>query len=427
MAAFLIALPLVAQSTGGRIQSFRLQNGLRVLLLENHQHPLIRIQLRALWGSLEINETPPGPGAKGLEMVGNPQSAKPKGQTPLEPLALGMLDLCSVGNRSRGAFSRAVEERGLRLRLSGETDGPVWNLSGGSPEAESAFALLADAVTRPIPQGGDLDALRLRLLHELHERGSQETARSNFLHLLERPDLALEPVTEKSLGQVYLEDLQRAIRATLRPGRAVLAISGDLNLSQARQLAQLNFGTWIEGNEKEATLVPKSSANALVRPPMNVASDHAETIIALPFHAPAEKQRPAQELLSQWLPRSLGPDRCLIHLGAGGWRSLVLTAEGSEESLREALLALKKSGLKAEDLVQGKALWIARRRAMALHPQEQLSFAAKATLLGPQPSEQEIQAVDLGTFNATMQSWLDLDSARVLVFSSNQPPLPKTN
>lgn len=438
LAALLMALPAVAQPVA--VQSFQLPNGLRVLLLENHQQPLIRLQIRAVWAPMEIRETPPGP-----ETKGKVPSPKPRSQTPLEPLALGVLDQCSVGHRNREAFNRAVEERGLSLRLSGGPDGPVWNLSGGSPETESAFLLLADAATRPIPEGGDLDALRVRLIHEIHEQGSQGIARINFLRLLERPDLALEPVTESSLGQIYLEDLQRAIMTTLRPGRAVLAISGDLNLSQARQLAQGNFGTWNEGSDMTAPIAPKSAGSstsatspasstsatgstiALTRPPMVVLSDRVETNIALPFHATDEKQHAAQDLLSLWLPRYLGPNRCQIHPGAAGWRSLILTTEASEASLREDLLAVKKSGLKAKDLEQAKALWIAGRRALTLHPLEQLSFMAKETLLGAEPSEQEIQAVDLATFNTTLQSWLNLDSARVLVFGGNQMPVQKPN
>lgn len=426
MAAFLLMLPAAEQPAAEQpaaVQSFQLRNGLRVLFIENHRHPLIRLQLRSAWAPRETGEPSPGPEAKGKV-----PAQKSEGPMPLEPLALGMLDRCSVGSRSRGAFNRTVEERGLSLRLSGEPDGPVWNLSGGSPEAESAFALLADATTRPIPEGGDLDAQRLHLIHGFHEQGSREIAKSNFLRLLERPDLALEPITEKGLGQIHLEALQQSIMATLRPERAVLAISGDLNLSQARQLAQLNFGTWNEGGDKNA-LPPKPTAGptkALNRPPANVPSDRAETIIALPFKALDGRQQAAQELLSLWLPRRLGPDRCLIHPGAAGWCSLILAVEAPEGTLREELLAVKKSGLDAADLEQAKALWIAGRRALALHPHEQLSLAAKETLLGAGPSEQDIRDVDLATLNSTFQRWLDLDSARVLVFSAELMPGGKT-
>jgi hypothetical protein len=285
--------------------------------------------------------------------------------------------------------------------------------------------LLADAATRPILEGGDLDTLRLRLIHGLREQGIQENARTNFLRLLIRPDLALEPVTESSLGQIYLEDVQNSIKATLRPTGAVLAISGDLNLSQARQLAQVNFGTWGEEIDTKPSPSLKLPTAALKRPPIVVPSDRVETSIALPFRAMDGRQRAAQDLLSHWLPRFLGSDRCLIHSGAAGWRSLILTAEGKEAPLRDELLAIKKSGLKPGDLALAKALWTASRRALALHPQEQLSFAAREALFGAEPTEPEIREVDLATFNATLQSWLDLDSARVLVSGGNQAPVQK--
>lgn len=428
LVAFLMALPLAAQPTAGIVQSFQLPNGLRVLLLEDHQHPMIRLQLRAVWAPAERREAPPS-----RETTGKAPAPEPMAPIPLEPLALRVLDQCSAGNRSRMAFNRAVEERGLSLQLSSGPDGPVWNLSGGSPEAESAFALLADAATRPIPEGGDLDIVRLRLIHELHELGSKESARSNFFRMLERPDLVLEPITEKSLGQAHLEAIQRFIVATLRPSRAVLAISGDLNLSQARQLAQVNFGAWNEANAEAAPVAPTAEAgsngpmSAVLRPPTIVPSDRSETSIALPFRTLDGKQRAAQDLLGLWLPRRLGQHRCLVQPGAMGWRSLVLTTEAPEKSIREELLALKKSGLKAEDLEQSKVLWIAGRRALALHPNDQVSFAAKASLLGAEPSEQEIRELDLATFNETARLWLNLDSALVLVFGGNQRNVPKTN
>ncbi len=423
VAALLMALPLAAQPQGDKaeaVQTFQLQNGLRVLLLENHQHPLIRLQLRAIWAPLERKEARPNP-----EIKENVPKVAPQGPMPLESLALRVLSQCAVGNRSRKAFNRAVEERGLNLQLSGVPDGPVWNLSGGSPEAETAFALLADAAARPIPDGGDLDALRLRLIHDLHEQGIQETARIDFFRQGERPDVALEPITEKNLGQIYLEDLQRSIMMTLRPDRAVLAISGDLNLSQARQLVQLNFGTWNEWSGRPAPITPKPTTTALVSQRVIVAADRPETILALPLGPKDKGQRAARDLLSLWLPRLLGSHRCRIHPGAAGWRSLILTSEASEASLREELLAVKHSGVKARDLEQAKKLWISRYRALALHPQEHLSRTAEATLMGAEPTELEIQNVGLTGINETLRSWLDLDLARVLVLGSEPSRVQK--
>ncbi len=425
MAVLMLVMPLTAHPQDEiqeAVQSFRMQNGLRVLLLEDHQHPMVHLQLRATWAPPGVREMPPA-----SEIKNKLSTPITQGPMALEPLALRLLDRCAVGSRTRQGFNRAVEERGLRLRLSGAPDGPVWNLSGGSPEAELAFSLLADAVMRPIPQGGDLDTLRLNFINDLHEQGSRESARIAFLRQLERPGLALESITEKSLARIYLEDLQRCIGATLRPNRAVLAISGDLTLSQARQMVQLNFGAWNEGSGQPATPPPLLAARPSAFPPTIIPADQLETSLALPFRPADRKQRAAQNLLTLWLPRVLGPDRCRIHPGAAGWRSLVLTAEVPESTLRKELLALKNSRLKAGDLEQPKVLWIAARRAMALHPQEQLSFAASEALLGAEPTEDEIQNVDLATFNETLGAWLDLDSARVLVFSGEASAKPDPN
>ncbi len=398
LAALLLALPSAAQPLP--VQSFQLKNGLRVLLIEDHQHPVIHLQLAAGWG----------------------RSQEPKINACLGPLSLGVLDHCTVGHRSREAFNRAVEERGLALTLSGIPDGLVWNLVAGSPEAESAFALLADAVSRPFIVGGDLDDQRVRLIQEIQEKTPRDRARTTFLRQLERPDLTLEAVTEMALRHIFIEELQGFIQETLRPRRAVLAISGDLTLTQARQLTQLNFGTWAEGGDSTIQPTPE----ALATPPIVAASDVKETSLALPFRAADAPQRAALDLLRIWLPRRLGVDRCIVHPGAAGWCSLILTTPSPTSVEKEELRALRNSGLSAKDLEQAKALWHAQDRALGLRPLERLTATTMSALLGEASSEKDIQAVNLIGLNATLRAWLNFNVARELVLGG-EPIHPPQN
>ncbi len=410
--AIVAALPGLAQPTAP--QAFQLKNGLRVILVEDHDHPSIHLQLSTSW--------PVGPELRRKARLG--------------PLVLRLLDHCPAGHRTREAFNRAVEERGLKLSLSDTPDGPTWDLYGGSAEIESAFGLLADSVCRPFVQGSDLEDQRVRFFHAIHTRTPREAAQTTFMSFLDRPDLPTEPITEIKLSQIYLDDVQDFIGETLRPGRGVLAISGDLNLNQARQLVQTHFGTWPEGQVS----APLPVGDALPRPPVVSLSDLPSTTLALPFHPSTLSQRASMELLGLWLPRRLGEERCHIYLGAADWCSLLLLSAvvvpalgpaaptppaAPAEALKAELRALRVSGLGATDLDQARQLWIAHRHSLWLRPSVRLSLLSKEALRQQTLDESDITSLDLAAFNATLLAWLNVDGARELSLVTQLPPPPQ--
>ena len=88
------AATLVAQAqTPARMQSFVLPNGLRVVHLEDHEHPLVRVQLRF---QLRPSDTPPG-------------------QQGLSALALELLHHSPAGDLKPEAFDRSLTTSGISL------------------------------------------------------------------------------------------------------------------------------------------------------------------------------------------------------------------------------------------------------------------------------------------------------------------------
>ena len=384
-------IPVFAQPSG--IQSFQLPNGLRVVLLENHERSLLRLQLMATW-------------------IPWPQL---KAQAGVIPLSVRVLEHCGAGGRSHAAFCRDIEERGLRLRFSTTADGPVWTLQGSSTEAEAAFAFMADATARTLSDEGGIEAQRMRFGQEIDDRSTPENARITFLSALDHPDQPIQAITTRGLSKIFLEDVQIFIHETLRPPRAVLAISGDVGLAQARQLALLNFGAWGDA-EAKAMKTPDSASQppALPWPIMTAPADERETLLALPFRSADGSSRAAAVLLGLLLPRKIKSGTAWIQAGADRWISLVVSSGDPVPTLQKELQSLKEAGLDSKDLEQSKLLWRAQNQARGSHPERLQLKAAIDALLGPEPGQEEIKEVGLAAFNATLRAWLKIDEARIL-------------
>ena len=124
LALLAAAAPLLGQA---RVQRFTLPNGLRVLHLEDHEHPLVRMRLH-----LRIE---PGDGM-GLQS-----------QAAALLLALNLADTADLKAEE---LDRLFEEAGIQVRAAPDPEGFSWRLVCRSRDQERAMGLLADRVLRTL-------------------------------------------------------------------------------------------------------------------------------------------------------------------------------------------------------------------------------------------------------------------------------------
>lgn len=354
--ALTLAIQLQAQAPL-RTQAFSLPNGLRVVLLEDHERPLVRARLHLLLDR-----------ASGALRPG------------LGPLALRMLEHSDAGNLKAEDFHQLLAGAGIELMPSLRADGLAWDLVARSRDQDLALGMLADRVLRPIFDPSILEAQRLACWREVERT---EAASSQLkLPLAPEPNWTLQAPTLDGLAAITYEDLLAFHTRMSRPDRAVLLLHGDLGREQARRLVFQTFGTW--------TALPVPVAPAAPLSP--VPSPEAGALLALLL--------PGDPALLPVRFQMEGP-RPMATLDVGAPGPVAATA-----LMLERLQALRRRGFTEADLHRARAAWSAGRALVALHPEALLDQAlAEARESAATPARME--ALTIEALNGELQRWLD--------------------
>lgn len=403
LACLAAALSLQAQPS---IQRFTLPNGLQVLHLEDHEHPLVRARLHL---RLEPTDTPTG-------RQGLPQ------------LILRMLGDSDTADLKAEGFNRLLEDSGIQLLPSLEPDGLAWRLVARSRDQDRALGLLADRLLRTVFDPSVLEAQRMACWR-------QEERQEAPPHVRLRQALAQAPgsrPTLASLGAITLEDLLSFRARVFRPDRAVLVLHGDLGLEQAKRLVLLNLGSWTAPEPTPVVNPPKAGAPTqppaplegpprIPAPGMNL---RLQAVVTRPDTLAAE----AAGLLGLLIPgdATLFPvniameDGCLVatldaEAGASGPSVWSMFQGRLETFLRR--------GFTQTDLDRARIAWLAGRSLDSLHPEAQLD-SALAEAMGRGISGDRMKAMSLDALNAALRRWLD--PARIRIGAAGDPATLKT-
>jgi predicted Zn-dependent peptidase len=379
LALLATALSIQAQP---RIQKFTFPNGLQMVLLEEHERPLVRAEL---FLRIEALDTPPG--RQGLPL-----------------LLLRMLAHSDAADLKSEALDNRQEDSGIWVQPSPAPGGLVWRLVAQSRDQDRALGLLADRVLRSEFEPATLEVQRLACWQEVARGEASPEARL-------RSALGQDPgssPTPASLGAITFQDLILFRRRVLRPDRAVLLFHGDLGMEQAKRLALLNLGSWSGPAEAppEAPASPPTPPN-LVRIPREGGPLRVQALAPKPGTLDPE----AVGLLGLLIPGdgALAPvqvtcelDGLVATLEGGGGRS------GAEtwSLLHSRLAALRQRGFTQADLDRARAAWTARRSLDSLHPEAQME-AALAEVRGRGVSLERLRALSLDRLNECLRVWLD--------------------
>lgn len=378
LACLLLAAPAFAQGPAQAPQRFALPNGLQALLFEDHEEPLIRVQLR-----LELD----------------PPSEEP--QAGMRRLGFGLLEQGGSGHRSRAAFDQAQDALGIRIQQQVSPGAATWSFMARSRDQDLAMNLLADLVLHPVFDGAAMEKARAQAWGQLQDAGAADSALRRFQASLDGEALP----EEKDLARFGFADLGRWHRRSFHPDRATLAVSGDLDLEQAKQLLTLAFGAWTEDVDPAHLTKPPAPGQG---PFLAVqAGVPTELRVGLAWSA---EDRAARALLLPWLRGRLAAqdiealgdeDAFALRLRAGvGSSATALSARADA-----ALKAIGDAGLGQGDLDR----ILAQRRAdltlLGLHPEQRMEAA-----LDPARGE---TALGLDAANAALRRWIEAANRRV--------------
>lgn len=342
------------------VQEFELPNGLRVLLLENHERPLVRLEMRAPWNPAE---------------------------EPLGGVLAEMLKTGGAGSLKREAFLRFLEDRALRFTFSLRPRAFAWSVLADSQGQDGAFESLAMALTRPELDGNVLETRREGYGKAFRERTPRMKAEERFLRRCGDPSRSLFP-PEASLGRLELRDILLLARRILRPDKSVLLIQGDMNLPQAKQLAALHLGAWAASDSGSGPVVAPeitSSTRAwMVR--------DAGGTVQIKVGSADRPLTGARLDLCAWLverelassPQSLVKAQWRSFEN-GAWMLEARSSPGVPTSeavgtVQKLLARLREMRVDTSGLTAARRALEMERRTRALHPEQEASFLAERAL-----------------------------------------------
>ncbi|HJQ54767.1 MAG TPA: pitrilysin family protein [Gemmatimonadaceae bacterium] len=207
----------------------QLANGLKLLIVEQHELPLADFVL----------------------LVGSGSTADPAGKPGIANLTSQML---REGTTTRKSLEIADQIAFLGINLSPNSSWESSTLSLHTPTAQldSALALFADVALHPSFPANEFDRIKKTRLTELLQLRDQGPAIANLAfpaiiygsaHPYGIPSIG----TEASVESLTPADLQTYYQANFKPNNSTLIIVGDVNAAQIEQKINSLFGSWQPG------------------------------------------------------------------------------------------------------------------------------------------------------------------------------------
>jgi len=275
------------------IQEARLDNGLRVLLIEAHQVPMVAMQLNVVAGSRFDARGREG-SAMMLATMLTDHTAKHAHEAWNRLLDQDAIKLGSDVDVDRLSLSLTVLREALAPGLDAFAEAllqPGWNKKRFASLQQDAVAAARKAKEEPGVIAGEASRA---LLFGTHPYGHRAAG------------------TPESLRHVTLPDLQQLYRRQVRPAGAVLAVSGDITMQELLGYLKPRLGAW-QGRPQQALYEIANPAVVQGRR-KDVAMRTTQTLVQLVRLGPA---RNAEDFFPVFVLNHI--------LGGGGFGSKLMT------------------------------------------------------------------------------------------------------
>jgi zinc protease len=207
-------------------KSFKLDNGLTVLLVEQHHLPLVASRIVTLNGSDANPVDKPG-------------------------LASFTTQLLPEGTEKRGALQVADDaaQIGSSVRTFTISDDSIVAIRTLKPNIDAALDLLSDVVLYPKFDGKEVERIRKQRETDILQIQDDPTQLAIGVLLKSvygpaHPYGYRDDGTTEANRLITAEDLRKMWQGGFGPGNSALVLTGDLTPAEARALAEKYFGNW---------------------------------------------------------------------------------------------------------------------------------------------------------------------------------------
>jgi len=208
------------------ITTRQLPNGLKLMIVEQHELPLADFVL----------------------LVGSGSTADPASKPGIANLVSAML---REGTTTRKSLEIAdqIAFLGIRLFPTSSWESSTLSLHTPTAQLDSALALFADVALHPSFPANEFERVRKTQLTELLQLRDQGAAIASIafpaiIYGSAHPYGAPAQGTEASVKALTTGDLQSYYQANFRPNNATLIVVGDVTPAQVEQKINALFGGW---------------------------------------------------------------------------------------------------------------------------------------------------------------------------------------
>ena len=223
-----------------------LANGLKVVVVENHEVPFVSVSLRLRPGAYTEGELPTGSAAMAAAMITRGTLLK-----------------------DAEALAAELEAHGISLSADVDHDGGAVSMSSVRGEFERSLQLLSEVVQLPAFDADEFDTLRKQMMVGLaiSEKDPSTMADRRFAAELwgEHPYAHPAAGTSDDLAALDVGPLADWWAARVRPESAVLYVAGDVTPDEAWALAEETLGSWEVPGDSQDVRVPVAAPPGATR------------------------------------------------------------------------------------------------------------------------------------------------------------------
>lgn len=252
-----------------KYEEVKLKNGMRLLIIEDHEQPTISFRMQLTPGSTADGDKP------GLAEI--------------------TLNLLPKGTSSRSALdiAKALDGIGASISVSAAGDAMSVSASGLKKHLETILGIYADVLMNPTFTPDEVEKMRAQAIegvrYEKSESGQLVQALARKVVYGDNHPYALK-ASEESLKSIAVEDIKKFHATYFKPNNAYLAIVGDVTKGEVVPMLEKAFSNWKSGstpNVKLPPVKPMPKGVYFIERPASVQSSFVVTGPTVPFNDPS--------------------------------------------------------------------------------------------------------------------------------------------
>jgi zinc protease len=223
-------LPPPAKLNLPPIQQIELSNGMKVVLMEKHEVPLIQLNVVIKAGTAN----------------------DPDGKTGLASMVMAML-MEGAGGLSSLNLADSIDFLGAAINTGADYHTSIVSLNTPASKFDNALVYLTDIIVNPDFPVVELDRMKKERLTRIMQWHDEPTAiASNAFnellfgkqHVYGRPSIG----SEKSINNISINDLKEFHNTYFNAENSFIAAVGDISKDELQTKLEQKFGTWKKGD-----------------------------------------------------------------------------------------------------------------------------------------------------------------------------------